>query len=371
MNQWNAFEQNQQTLGDADQSLRYNNPYPPVQTGYGQDAMHPFYQYQQFLQQEKRYAKQMRRTFSVVGWTLVIYYTIMNAAVAVVMMVDMFRKLLPVLIENPNAAIDEEALLEIAANNGWGYIMAVVIGLFVLLVWKGKDYWKQEIFARGKPMTAGAFFALVSITLGVQLVASLLSTVMELLLNMFGLSMMSILESTSGQSDSVSMFIYASICAPVTEEILFRGYVQRTLQKYGKKFAILGSAILFGLFHGNLIQTPYAFMVGLVLGYVAAEYNVVWAMVLHMVNNMVLADLLTRITNAISAGLTEIVSGLVIIAFGIAATVILIVKRKRVGAYLRQERIDGRVINCFFTNAGVIVLTVMMLINLLLLISPL
>ena len=112
-------------------------------------------------------------------------------------------------------------------------------------------------------------------------------------------------------------------------------------------------------------------MVGLVLGYVAAEYNVVWAMVLHMVNNMVLADLLTRITNAISAGLTEIVSVLVIIAFGIAATVILIVKRKRVGVYLRQERIDGRVINCFFTNAGVIVLTVMMLINLLLLISPL
>ena len=335
------------------------------------NPMNPYDQYQQYLYQEKMYAKHLRRTFSVVGWTLVIYNVLMNTAVAMVMMVDVVRKMLPMIVENPNYEPDANALMETVANNGWGYIMAVVIGLFVLLVWKGKDYWRNEIFAKGKPMTVGTFFAVMSITLGVQLVASLLSSVLELLLNQFGLSMMSVLEETSGQSSSSSMFIYASICAPITEEILFRGFVQRSLQPYGKKFAVFGSAVLFGLFHGNLIQTPYAFMVGLVLGYVAAEYNVIWAMVLHMVNNMVLADLLTRVTSAISAGLTEIVTGIVIIGFGIAAVVILIVKRKHVGAYLRQERIDGRVLNCFFTNAGVIVLTVMMLINLLLLISPL
>ena len=71
-------------------------------------------------------------------------------------------------------------------------------------------------------------------------------------------------------------------------------------------------------------------------------------MVLHMVNNMVLADLLTRVTSAISAGLTEIVTGIVIIGFGIAAVVILIVKRKEIGAYLRQERMDRRVLKNFF-----------------------
>ena len=331
--------------------------------------MNPYDQYQQYLYQERMYAKHLRRTFSVVGWTLVIYNVLMNTAVAMVMMVDVFRRVLPMIVENPNYEPDANALVETVTQNGWGYIMAVVIGLFVLLVWKGKDYWRNEIFAKGKPMTVGTFFAVMSIVLGVQLISTLFSYVLEMLLNQFGLSMMGILEDASGQSNSFSMFIYASICAPITEEILFRGFVQRTLQPYGKKFAIFCSAVLFGLFHGNLIQTPYAFMVGLVLGYVAAEYNVIWAMVLHMVNNMVLADLLTRVTSAISADLTEIVTGIVIIGFGIAAVVILIVKRKKIGAYLCQERMDRRALKNFFINGGVITLTVLMLANLLMLIT--
>ncbi len=57
------------------------------------NPMNPYDQYQQYLYQEKMYAKHLRRTFSVVGWTLVIYYVLMNAAVAVVMMVDVFRKM--------------------------------------------------------------------------------------------------------------------------------------------------------------------------------------------------------------------------------------------------------------------------------------
>lgn len=333
------------------------------------NPMNPYDQYQQYLYQERMYAKHLRRTFSVVGWTLVIYNVLMNTAVAMVMMVDVFRRVLPMIVENPNYEPDANALVETVTQNGWGYIMAVVIGLFVLLVWKGKDYWRNEIFAKGKPMTVGTFFAVMSIVLGVQLISTLFSYVLEMLLNQFGLSMMGILEDASGQSNSFSMFVYASICAPITEEILFRGFVQRTLQPYGKKFAIFGSAVLFGLFHGNLIQTPYAFMVGLVLGYVAAEYNVIWAMVLHMVNNMVLADLLTRVTSAISADLTEIVTSIVIIGFGIAAVVILIVKRKKIGAYLCQERMDRRVLKNFFINGGVITLTVLMLANLLMLIT--
>jgi hypothetical protein len=59
----------------------------------------------------------------------------------------------------------------------------------------------------------------------------------------------------------------------------------------------------------------------------------------------------------------------VIFGFGIAAVVILIVKRKKIGAYLRQERMDRRVLKNFFINGGVITLTVLMLANLLLLIT--
>ena len=98
----------------------------------------------------------------------------------------------------------------------------------------------------------------------------------------------------------------ASILAPLWEELLFRGYVLRTLRPYGKRFAVMGSGVLFGLFHGNLLQTPYAVLMGLVLGYLTVEYSIHWAVLLHLFNNLVLADLLSRIT----ASLPEMRSGL-------------------------------------------------------------
>lgn len=322
--------------------------------------------YQWYFDREKI----LRRKFNAVGWTLVIYYLIMNVAVMATMVIDMLALVLRQMAENPDMTFDERLLTEDAVNNGWGYLVAAGIGLFILLVWKGKNFWTEKIWAKGSAMTAGAFFGILSVFIGIQAIASLMSTVLELILNGFGLSMMSILESTSGQSDGLSMFLYGSICAPITEEILFRGYVQRTLEPYGKKFAIFGSALLFGLFHGNLIQTPYAFLVGLVLGYVTAEYNVAWAMVLHMLNNMVLADLLSRVTAGLPAGVPDLITNIVIWGFGIAAVVILIVKRKKIAAYLRRERMDRQCLECFFCNAGVITLTVLMLINLVLLITP-
>lgn len=326
-------------------------------------------QYQQYLYQEKQARKQLRRRFNPVGWTLVVYYLIMNIVVAGTIVIDMMVSMLDQIAVDPGAMPDESMLAENAMNNGWGYLLAAAVGLFILLVWKGRRFWDEEIWAKGRPMTAGAFFSILCVFMGVQLVASIMSTVLEMILNLFGLSMMSVLESASGQSNGLSMFIYGTICAPITEEILFRGYVQRTLLPYGRKFSIFCSAVLFGLFHGNLIQTPYAFLVGLVLGYVAVEYNVAWAMVLHMINNMVLADLLSRVTAGLPAGVSDLLVNLVIIGFGIAAVVILIVKRKKIGAYLQQERMDRRCLKCFFGNAGVITLTVLMLMNLLLLIT--
>ena len=50
--------------------------------------------------------------------------------------------------------------------------------------------------------------------------------------------------------------------APVFEELVFRKFlVNRTLQ-YGQGVAILTSALMFGLFHGNLNQFAYAFVLG-------------------------------------------------------------------------------------------------------------
>ena len=67
-------------------------------------------------------------------------------------------------------------------------------------------------------------------------------------------------------NETLSMFIYGSFLAPFGEEILFRGFLLQNFKRYGVRFAIIFSAILFGIYHGNIVQTPFAFILGLMKG---------------------------------------------------------------------------------------------------------
>lgn len=70
------------------------------------------------------------------------------------------------------------------------------------------------------------------------------------------------------------------------EEFLFRGILMGQLRRWGDGFAIFFSALLFGLFHGSWTQIPFAFLVGLALGYLVVRTNNIWVSVaVHCFNN--------------------------------------------------------------------------------------
>lgn len=304
------------------------------------------------------YFKQIRRDLSSIGWILLVYYGIMNVCVFLTVFVEVIVGMMQMML---SGNMDDMMLLaEKAAGNAWGYMLAIVIGLVILLCWKKPRFWKDEIWKKGRPMTVGSFFGILSIFLSGQMVYQIVVTATELLLNSVGLSLMEGFESMAVDSSNFSMFFYAGILAPISEEILFRGLIQRKLMPYGKKFAIICSAFAFGIFHGNLFQSPYAFAVGLVLGYVAAEHSIAWAMVLHMINNLVIADMLTRLTMGMSEMAASLVVWVIIAAFTVAAIVVAIVKRREIGAYLRHERVDRSYLKCFFSCAGMIILMIVM-----------
>ena len=310
--------------------------------------------------------KWLRRQFSPLGWGLVAYYALMNVVVSVAMTIDILGQSLHSLASgNFLPDIDTAALMD----NGWGYIVANLVALVILYAWKGPDFCFGEVFDRERKMKPGIFLALLAMCLGSQLVNSLWMAALEAVMNLFGTSALGILEEVSGATDSFSMFLYASILAPVVEELFFRGWILRSLRPYGKRFAILGSAVLFGLFHGNLLQTPYAFFVGLILGYVTVEYSILWAIGIHLFNNLVLADLLSRIT----ASLPEMVaSGItlgILSAGAVASVIILLRKRLEIRTYRESEWIDRRCVKCFFLSSGILVLMLIMFGNMLLMLG--
>lgn len=93
-----------------------------------------------------------------------------------------------------------------------------------------------------------------------------------------------------GKTDNLYANILYAVCTmvipPLTEEFVFRGVILNRLRKYGDGFAILGSALLFGIFHGNFIQLPFAFIVGLVLAFIVVRTGNLWiTIIIHVINN--------------------------------------------------------------------------------------
>ena len=78
------------------------------------------------------------------------------------------------------------------------------------------------------------------------------------------------------------------IAAPIFEEIIYRKLVIDRLSRYGDRFAVLASGLIFGLIHGNFSQFFYAAIIGIVLGLVYVQTGKLrYTIALHMVLNII------------------------------------------------------------------------------------
>lgn len=308
-----------------------------------------------------------RKDASGIGWALLIYTLLMNVVVMIFAFVDaIILSFQYAMSGNMDVDAMAEQITERLLSNGTGYILTIALGYLFLRLWKGKKFCRETLWQPGKPMTAGAFAALVCFFISGQLLFQYMAPAMEWYFGLFGFSVMEAIETATIESDTLSMFLYAGVFAPIAEEIIFRGLVLRVLQPCGKRYAILLSAFLFGIFHGNVVQSPFAFVVGIVLGYTALEYNIGWAMLLHMINNLVLADMLTRLTSSLPTAVSDGIFYLLIWVCFIAAVVIAVINRDKIKAYIRENRVNNTCIKGFFTAPGIICLTVFMWLNVLL-----
>ena len=303
--------------------------------------------------------KSLRKECNRQGIALFIYKMIMSTAVTVVMIGGtigyLFRQLL-------QGQVDMEHLLDgfvehllQSTGSGWGYMLAIAIGVAILLIWKKPTFFRCEILKKGRPMGVGSFATILCLFMAAQIVSQLGLVVMDGLLGFFGKSMTEYMQSAAMDTDTFSMWLYAGLGAPIFEEILFRGLIMRSLEPYGKRMSILVSALLFGFFHGNPVQAPYAALVGMVLGYVAMEHNIIWAMVLHMFNNLIFADTFFRLIQELPLDTQNYIVYGVMIAFAIAALILLIVKRRQVMESIRKDIIQPWQYNAAFLSPMILV----------------
>ena len=116
-------------------------------------------------------------------------------------------------------------------------------------------------------------------------------------------------------------FIAMVIIAPLLEEILFRGIIFARLREYmSVKVAIVISALIFGIIHGNVVQGIYAFIIGICLAYIYERYNTLLAAVLFHMSANLMSVIMTEcepVVHFISKPLAYNIIGVVCLVMGI------------------------------------------------------
>ena len=86
----------------------------------------------------------------------------------------------------------------------------------------------------------------------------------------------------------IFLFLAVVIVAPIGEEIIFRGFLQRFLEKYWKDItrAVLVTSLFFAIIHFNPFWTIQIYLLGVILGFLSWKTkSVLPSIILHIVNN--------------------------------------------------------------------------------------
>lgn len=146
---------------------------------------------------------------------------------------------------------------------------AILLGLKIL---KYKPDFRKLSTREG--YGGGTVMKLITLCLGLQLAASIISQLIAFALEQFGLKGRTVeISATTSFGANVFLYFYVCLLGPVLEELLYRGILLQSMRKYNERFAIFLSALIFGLMHQNYQQFVLGFMLGIPLAVVTVKYN--------------------------------------------------------------------------------------------------
>lgn len=141
---------------------------------------------------------------------------------------------------------------------------------------------------RAYRLTPEDFIVCLVASMGMGYVFNFLGNFINLLVSLVnGKSLLEMNPAIEMVSDmSPSMILYTCILGPFMEELMFRGMILKRARRFGDRTAVIYTAVLFGLMHGNLSQFLYGAFIGIILGYVAVKTDGIrYSAVMHMMIN--------------------------------------------------------------------------------------
>lgn len=200
-----------------------------------------------------------------------------------------------------------------AAEEGWFNIVLTAVGVagvglpvFHVLMKRIPD---SEI-GEQKKLSFGQFIGFFIICIAGTYISNMVGSFINVLIELIkGLEVLNPLE-TFFDSNMILAMVYAVICAPILEELIFRKILLDKLRRFGDLPAILLTGFAFGIFHFNLSQFFYATVLGVFFAYITIRTNRLrYAIILHMMVNSIgagVAPLVSKGENMVGLGLITV-----------------------------------------------------------------
>ena len=177
----------------------------------------------------------------------------------------------------------------ITASGNFYYALGIVFTMVVLhrrSKKRGSSIW-EDATLEVKDLDRKKIGLLLIMGLGFGFFFSALLTVVpfpEFLMESYRSSSSNLTEGT----DQILALFSTAILAPLTEEIVYRGYMlNRMLSKFEEQTCVIVTSVLFAVCHVSFLWILYAFAMGVLLAKVSMkEDNIAYSVALHMGFNM-------------------------------------------------------------------------------------
>lgn len=238
-------------------------------------------------------------------------------------------------------------------NMASGRLVSIIASLIMFKVMY-IDISLEDITKTNGKITVGTFVLCFFVFYMLQLPFSLLNLSMEKLFNLCGFTLRLGMELSLAGAGSVVEGLYVCLAAPIIEELLYRGFILKSLKKYGECFAMVISSVLFGLMHTNLTQSVFAFFAGMVLAYVAMRYSVKWSILMHMINNLVMGVGVSLISDTFFPDLKNLITYIIFIIFFLAGLAIIVKSRNKIRSYVMDNKTKQGLYKAAFSSKAFI-----------------
>ncbi len=186
----------------------------------------------------------------------------------------------------------EEKARELLQNSYLQQFVQIILSTFMFVIpfaffFKCGGYKISEIVSFEKPKTKN-WVAIVLMGVGFCSFANIAVSMAAAVFEGFGINYeVDYGENPTGVFGVILTLISTAVIPPLVEEFACRGVMLGALRKFGDSFAIIVSSVMFGIIHGNFQQAPFAFLIGLILGFVTVKCNSIWpAILIHAYNNL-------------------------------------------------------------------------------------